>query len=102
MEQGPVEENILEQCLRYDRPYPDPIANAPELAMGLEMFFVGYQDLTTCRDFNGNIPWMSIETYGEKKGWDVDQIEMLHFFVRHLNKAESDFRETERDKTKKQ
>lgn len=66
LEQGPVEREIIELCYRERRPLPAKIANAPQLLLGLEVFYRAFFDLTTCRQSGmavGPIPWSQIKLY---------------------------------------
>lgn len=73
LEQGPGEEKILRDCIRYKMPIPDAIQNAPELQMGLELFMQAFIDLDGSRVSGmqeGRIPWLTI--------WDYcDRLEIL-------------------------
>lgn len=90
MELGPVEQKIITQCLRERQPFPQRIQNAPEVPFGLELYFLAYQDLSTCRPGGMGlypVPWMAVRHYAEWMGLDEEQEEELHFFVRQLDEA---------------
>ncbi len=58
---------IIEQCYSQGRPLPDFIKDAPELCLGLDIFFKGFTTLTTCRPIGmsgvGSIPWTAMNDY---------------------------------------
>lgn len=66
LEQGQTEKKILDNCVRFGQPIPDKIANAPELWLGLGLYYTGFQMLTTSRSSGmgiGPISWVSISEY---------------------------------------
>ena len=69
MEQGPSEERLLQQVRQNPgMAIPDKIANAPDLLPGLEMYWIAFSDLTTCRSEGmdeGRIPWTAVIRYAE-------------------------------------
>ena len=90
MTQGPVEQTIIRQCVTTGRALPTKIANAPELLPGLELYFVAFQDLHTCRSAGfdvGPIAWLDIDRYADQGGLDEDQRQDLHHHVRAMDNA---------------
>lgn len=89
MEQGPAERRILEQCRRERLPLPDRISNAPELQLGLELFYGAYIDLSTCRTGMGDGPisWQVAREYAIINEFNEEQIDDLHYFISHLDEA---------------
>ena len=81
---------ILEQCKRERRPLPPAIANAPELRMGLEMYYGAYFDLMTCRQVGmvaGPIPWTAINQYATAYRYDDEQEDDLQFYISRMDSA---------------
>jgi len=69
-------------------PLPDRIKAAPELWMGLELFYGGFLDLTSTRQMGmglGPISLMTILEYCLYKGIDGEQQEDFVFLVQHLD-----------------
>ena len=94
MEQGPTEKTIIEQCIRERRPLPDAIANAPELKFGLELFYMAFMDLTSCRSIGygaGPIPWSAIQTWCAAYDIQGEQREDLFYHVERLDKSYLDW-----------
>jgi len=90
VEQGPVEQTILEQSMRQGMPLPQRIAEAPSLQIGLQLFWDAYMELSTCRMAAmsvGPIPWTAIMDYA--KAWELDpyQTEDLMDIVRAMDNA---------------
>ena len=88
LEQGPIEQRIIKQCLRSRRPFPEKIANAPSLMMGWELYWNAFWDLSTCRQSGfgaGPIPWLAIRDYAVTFGFDEDQEDDLYHFMRVLD-----------------
>lgn len=91
---GKDERKIVEQCVRGRLPYPDAIANAPELHPGLNLFYTAFLDLTSCRTLGysqGPIPWLAIHHYCEANEIEGEQREDMFYHVAHLDKAYLDW-----------
>jgi hypothetical protein len=90
LEQGPQEQWIIEQSVRKRMPLPKAILNAPELWMGLELFYTAFMDLTTCRPLGmseGPIPWTAIVQYCDRNGIEDEQREDMFFHLRSMDTA---------------
>ena len=87
LEQGPTEATILKQCERMGREIPAAIQNKPWLMPGLELFYVAFRDLHTCRGGMGDgpIPWTAIEQYCDALVVEGDQRRRLHLNVRAMD-----------------
>lgn len=72
-------------------PLPDKIANAPELFQGLELFYMAFQDLTTCRGMGynseGAVGWLQINEYCMAHGINGEQREDMFYHIQHLDAA---------------
>jgi len=65
-------------------PIPSRIENAPSIAPGLELYYIGFLELTSSRQMGfgiGPIPWLAVEQYGTTKGLDEEQQEMMHMHI---------------------
>lgn len=97
---GQIEKSILEQCYRSKMPVPDKILNSPELLFGLELYYTGFLDLSSCRSFGfaeGPIPWISIMNYANHKGlYDED----ADCFVSLISQMDSAYLKYKASKTK--
>jgi hypothetical protein len=86
LDQGPTEKTILTRCIRENLPYPQAIANAPELEFGNAFYYVAFNDLASCRLFeNGMIPWTAIQSYANENDIHGDQREMLFEVMREMD-----------------
>lgn len=95
MEQGATEQAILRQCAQLKLPIPDAIANAPILKEGLELYFMAFLDLTTCRSYGmseGPIPWTAIRDWAAYNGLSSYQTDDLFYMVREMDNAYLDYR----------
>ena len=71
-------------------PFPQAIANAPDLWMGLELFFGAFLDLDGDRPSGWTmrpIPWAVIIDYAQAYNIVDEQREDLLYFVRAMDKA---------------
>jgi hypothetical protein len=71
-------------------PLPEKIANAPELAPGLDLFYVAFLELATCRTSGwgeGPIPWTAIDRYAEANAFEGEQREDLFHHVRAMDQG---------------
>jgi hypothetical protein len=74
--------------MRFGQKIPDRIQNAPELYLGLELFYIGFLELTSCRAVGmglGPIPMMAMLEYCEINGVDGELREDFLYFVQLLD-----------------
>lgn len=90
LEQGPNEKAIVDQCVRNRVPLPQAIANAPELELGLDLFYIAFMDLTTCRAMGmveGPIPWTAVQSYCDELLLEGDQRDDMFYHIREMDGA---------------
>lgn len=91
LEQGPLESKILDNVVRFKLPIPDKIANAPDLEIGLDLYWNAFATLTTSRQVGmgmGPISWESMIGYcviNEIEGEQRDDLIYL------LNKMDGEY-----------
>ena len=72
---------------------PDKIANAPELLMGLELYYIAFSDLTSCRGSpDSQINWVAIKQWAEEHELYGEQREDLFFHVQSLDSVFLDYK----------
>ena len=101
LEQGPVEQRIIQQCMRERLPLPKKISDAPELPLGTEFFYGAFTDLNSCRPSAwGMAPilWSAMKEYAVAHELGDEEVEDLFFFVSSLDQA---FREYHDKQNKK-
>lgn len=88
--------------MRQRKPLPEKIANAPELMLGLELYYSAFWDLTTCRQLGfgaaGAIPWSAIKDYAVAFDFDEEQAEDLFYFIRKMDNAYLEFYKPKEEK----
>lgn len=85
--------------MRFGMPVPERIANAPELELGLGLYYNGFLDLTSCRQIGmalGPISFLAISEYCTAKGLSQDQRED---FLWLMPKLDAKYLEWSRTKT---
>lgn len=90
LQQGHIEQQIIEQAVKSGQPIPNRIENAPSIWAGLELYYLGFLDLNSSRSFGmalGPISWVVIEQYCRLKGLDEDQTEAMHHHVAAMDKV---------------
>jgi hypothetical protein len=96
LEQGPTEKTIIEQCIRQRMPLPDRIKNAPSLNLGLDLFYLAFLELNSCRALGygseGPVPWLAIKDFCAFYNIVDEQCEDLFFHVQRLDQAYLEFR----------
>ena len=95
LEQGPTERKIIELSVRQRLPLPDTIANAPELSLGLDLFYTAFHDLNSCRTLGfaeGPIPWLAIDDYCGRLSITGVQREDLLYHVQQLDTVYLEYR----------
>lgn len=104
MKQGPTEQLILKQCLRERLPIPEAIQNAPDLQLGLELYYNAFWDLDTCRmrGFDqGSITWFDIRRYSKALKLDEIQTEKMHLVIPMMDREYLSFVHDKRKKKTK-
>jgi hypothetical protein len=84
----------MEQCLREGLPFPEKIQNAPDLLTGLELYYLGFVELSDSRQIGmamGPIPWKVIHDYCEAHHLDEDQTEEMHHHIREMDAVYLEF-----------
>jgi hypothetical protein len=69
-------------------PLPKAIADAPELELGLELFYLAFMDLTTCRSMGfgeGPIPWTAVRDYCDDMELVGDQRDDMFAHIRMMD-----------------
>ena len=87
---GKVEKRMIRQAYATKRPLPDNIKNAPDLFMGLELYFHAFTDLNTCRNSGwsaGPIPATAIDEHCDRLGLTPDENDEMHYFIRRMDEA---------------
>lgn len=81
-------------------PYPKAIREAPELLPHEIYYFNAYQELSTCRLYDGGfIPWTAVHSYVSAWGGDTDDVEMMSRICHELDELSfADMRERDRNK----
>ena len=88
IEQGEVEQRIIRQCMKMRKPLPKKIQNAPELNLGLELYWDAFWDLSTCRPTGfgaGPIPWLAVRDYSLTFEFDDEQQDDLFHLIRLMD-----------------
>ena len=89
-------EFILEEHERTGKPLPEKIKNAPKLNSGLEFYMSVFALLATCRNMNGYIPFIDIESFCRMYDIRGVQKEDLHNHIRVMDIAYNKFQEKKR------
>lgn len=76
--------------MREHLPLPQKIQNAPELQLGLGLYFGAFFDLNSCRQNGmgvGQIPWTAVQDYCEHLGLSDEQTADMHSHIRDMDQA---------------
>jgi len=86
-----VEKTIIEQCYLAGMTLPEKIQNAPDLLLGLGLYYRAFLDLTSCRTAGygteGPISWKDTVQWAEKYELDEEQEEDLLYLVGQMDNA---------------
>jgi len=77
--------------MRHNQPLPGPIANAPEMPIGLGYYYLVFQELSSERT-DGPIPGSAIRGYCRDEGLTDEEKDDLTYHVRNLDNALIAFR----------
>jgi hypothetical protein len=83
---------------------PRAIRDAPELALGLELYYLAFWDLDSCRAIGmgeGPISWLAVDAYAAARGLGSEQRSDLHAFIPAMDRAYLKHCAAERDKGRK-
>jgi len=73
------------------RKLPDKVMGAPSLRPGLDLYWIGYAELSTCRPASFGdllpIPWTAIDRYADRHKFDDDQFEWMVHICREMDKS---------------
>lgn len=87
---GKVEQRIIRESYLRKKPLPEHIQNAPDLFIGLELFFQAFTELNTNRSSGwsaGPIPSWCIGEYCDRLELDEETAEDLHYHIRMMDQA---------------
>jgi len=90
MEMGQVEQRMIRECYARKKALPERIQNAPNLFMGLELYFQAFVELNTNRNTGwsaGPIPSWCIAEYAERLELTEEEEEDLHYHIRMMDQA---------------
>lgn len=90
---------IEDQAFRQKLPLPEKLLNAPQVAIGLELYYIGFSELTTCRYTpDSPISWVVIEQYCQAKGIEGRQKADFFALMYKLDKAYLEHRSSKIEK----
>jgi hypothetical protein len=98
MDQAPIAQKIIQIAVKERRPIPKKIADAPDIDLGLELYFEAFLELHTCRLYEGGpIPYAAVIEYADRFGFDDEQVDLALYLVRALDNVFLD-RQAEKQK----
>jgi hypothetical protein len=72
-------------------PMPDKFRNAPELFVGLDLFYIAFMDMSSCRQMGymaiGPIDWLTINAYCIAYQLQGEQREDMFYFIGQMDVA---------------
>lgn len=77
--------------MRSNQPLPSPIANAPEIPLGLGFFYKAFQELSSER-MEGPIPGSAIRAFCRDEGVTGELIDDVMYHTRNLDNALLEYR----------
>lgn len=83
---------------------PPVIRDAPELTLGLALYYGAFWDLNSCRTVGmgeGPIPWLAIDAYATARGFDAEQRDDLHHHISAMDRAYLKHQADQREKDRK-
>lgn len=87
---GAVERGIIEAAIRRRQPLPERVQNAPTLLPGLELFYIAFLELSTCRHIgfvSGPIPWTAVDAYATRHRYDDELRTELEHHIHAMDEA---------------
>lgn len=96
---------IIKQALQAGEEIPENILNAPELFLGLQLYYEAFFDLNSERSHGMGltaIPWSRIKDYAVAYEFDEDQTENLFIYIRAMDNANITYLESKQPKKETQ
>lgn len=90
LEFGESEGTLIKRAREMNGPLPDRILNAPELQLGLDLYYAAFWTLCSERPVGmgpGAIPWFSMYRYADIHNLDEDTFEDLEYIIRKMDEA---------------
>jgi hypothetical protein len=85
-QRGQVSISVLQQIVRSGREIPPELQGAPDLPIGLHLYWGAFWDLASCRLFDGGmIPWTAVQLWADTYELEHDAAETLHYHIRRLD-----------------
>jgi len=83
---APHEKNIIQNAVRFNKPIPKKFQNSPRLEPSERLYYIAYNDLTTCRNFElGPIPLDKILFYCDNYNFDDEQTDIAIEVIRRVD-----------------
>lgn len=99
LEQGQTAEQIILECENRGIELPQKLQNAPELWLGLGIYWEAFLRLSSGRQASGfgvgPISWIQIEEYCDRQRVSNDQRLIFHHHISCLDRAYLDFKARE-------
>lgn len=83
--------------MRSNQPLPDPIANAPEIPLGLGFFYKAFQELSSER-LEGPIPGSAIRSFCRDEDVTGELADDVMYHIRNLDNALLEYRRKKAEK----
>lgn len=83
---GSIEQNIVNQALRFGQEIPEKIRNKPRLLFGLDLYLNAYFDLRP-EAKDGIIPWSSSIEYAKFYEFDFEDTETMIYMMHEMSSA---------------
>lgn len=83
-------------------PLPKAAQDMPDLALGLELYWDAFLDLSTCRGGMGDgpIPWTVARQYAEQLDMDEDEFEEMWFILSRMDETWLKHQDKKREKNR--
>lgn len=91
LEMGKIEKTIFDHHERSKEPLPPKVEGAPQIQLGLELYWNGFAALNTCRgsmyNSEGPVPWTAMLAYCEQYEIYGDQREDFFYIMALMDEA---------------
>lgn len=81
---------MLEACYKRGVPPPDVIQDAPELLLGLGLYYEAFFDLSGDRGLNDRIPWSVMKQYADWLGLEGEGFERFVYLLKQMDEERAE------------
>lgn len=81
---------VLEGCYKRGVAPPEAIQDAPDLLLGLGLYYEAYFDLSADRGLNDRIPWSAMRQYADWLGLEGEDFDRFVYLIKQMDEERAE------------